>query len=276
MRASAGMSLTETGRNQEPTQGHAMPDTNRTAMIAVAALSTWAGAISAQVPEGKRELVGFVRDPQGMAIEGAIIQIPGADTRTDKAGTFRLFTADVDTLTIAIRRPGFSPIEALLTATNRQWDTVAVELEEMTTRLSAVRVEEERYRRAGLRGFEERSKNSVGQFVTREEIVKRNTLRLSDVLRTHRGIAVVRIGNNRYGARFAMYSGSRGRCAPDLWVDGQLARGMEIDDLPANTIEGIELYESFATVPFDFGHTGNAVPCGTIVVWTRPPDAKRP
>jgi hypothetical protein len=61
-----------------------------------------------------------------------------------------------------------------------------------------------------------------------------------------------------------------------MWVDGQRARGMEIDDLPANTVEGIELYDSFALVPFQFSHTANSVPCGTIVVWTRPPGTRRP
>ena len=245
-------------------------------MIVLTALSSWTGALAAQVPEGKRELVGFVRDPRGVAVEGAIIEIPGAGTRTDKAGTFRLFTTDIDTLTIAIRRPGFSPIEALLTATNRQWDTVAVELEEISTRLAAVRVEEDRYRRAGLRGFEERKDKAIGLFITRDDIARRNSSLLSDVLQTRRGVSLVRLGNSRYGVRFAAYSGARRSCTPDMWVDGQLARGMEIDDLLPNSIEAMELYESFATVPFDFTHTGNIIPCGTIVVWSRPPDAKRP
>ncbi len=262
-----------------------MPTPLRTARTLVFALTAFTSAFasavpaqgSAQVPVGRRELVGVVRDPAGTGVEGAIVEIAGAGTRTDAKGTFRLFTGDIDTVTIAIRRPGYSPIEALISARNRQWDTLAVELEPMTTRLPGVRIEEERLRREGLRGFEERIGKAQGLFITRADIVERNSSRLSDVLQTRRGIHLVRIGTGRYGVRFATYSGSRGSsCIPDLWLDGQRVRGMEIDDLPPNTVEGIELYDSFATVPFEFGHGANAVPCGTIVVWTRPPGTRRP
>ena len=247
-------------------------------MLACGLLAMFADTLGAQVPAGRRELVGVIKDPRGVGIEGATVEVAGAGARTDAKGTFRLFTGDVDTVTISIRRPGFSPVEALLTARDRQWDTLAVELEQLTTRLPGVRVEEERTLRAGLRGFEERlAKKVAGLFITREDIVSRNSSRLSDVLQTRRGVALVRIGSNRYGVRFATYSGTRSNtCVPDLWVDGQRARGMEVDDLPPNTVEGMELYDSFATVPFEFAHSANSVPCGTIVVWTRPPGTRRP
>lgn len=248
------------------------------AVLTSVAVGAVAGALDAQTPAGRRELVGVVRDPRGVGIEGAVVEIPGTGTRTDAKGAFRLFTADIDTVTIAIRRPGFSPIEALISASNRQWDTLAVELEPLSTRLPGVRVEEERTLREGLRGFEQRVAAKVsGLFITRADIVARNSSRLSDVLQTRRGVQLVQIGSNRYGVRFATYSGTRGnRCIPDMWVDGQRARGMELDDLPPNTVEGLELYDSFAIVPFEFTHGANSVPCGTIVVWTRPPGTKRP
>jgi hypothetical protein len=252
----------------------------------ILALGAWlsiagAGTLAAQtpIPGAKRELVGIVRDAKGAGIEGATIEILGSVARTDTKGSFRLFTPELDTATIAIRRPGFSPIEALISARNRQWDTVVVELEQLSQRLPGVRVEDVRdMKREGLKGFEERVNKGVsGLFITRSDIVERNSIRLSDVLQTRRGISLVKIGSNRYGVRFATYQGTRGAaCIPDMWVDGQRARGMEIDDLPANTVEGIELYDSFSLVPFQFAHSANAVPCGTIVVWTRPPGTRRP
>lgn len=39
----------------------------------------------------------------------------------------------------------------------------------------------------------------------------------------------------------------------------------------ATTVEAMELYDSFATVPSQFSHSANAVPCGTILIWTRIP-----
>ncbi|HVZ50235.1 MAG TPA: carboxypeptidase-like regulatory domain-containing protein [Gemmatimonadaceae bacterium] len=252
----------------------------RTGTLLLGALSLLAQASGAQVPAGRRELVGFVKDPRGTPVEGAIVEIPGTGTRTSETGLFRLFTREIDTVTLAIRRPGFSPIEALISANGRQWDTVMVEMEQVVTTLPSARVTEERVLRTGLKGFYERKEQAVsGIFVAREEIVARNTLTLSDVLQARRGVALVPIGgsNIKKGVRFATYQGTRGRnCVPDMWVDGQLAKGMEIDDLPANTVEGLELYDTFATVPMQFSHQGGSIPCGTIVVWTRPPDTRKP
>jgi hypothetical protein len=232
----------------------------------------------AQVPSGRRELVGIVKDPRGVAIEGATVEIPGAGTRTDSRGMFRLFTGEVDTLTIAVRRPGYSPIEAQIAARSRQWDTLMIELEQLATSLPVARVEEEAVRRGGLRGFYERlDRRQPGLFITRDEIVARGASRLTDVLQTRKGIQVVRLSNTRNGVRFVTYSGTRGAsCVPDMWVDGQRARGMEVDDLPPNTVEAMELYDTFAAVPFEFSHSANAVPCGTIIVWTRPPGTRKP
>lgn len=234
--------------------------------------------VSAQVPAGRRELVGIVKDPGGRPVEGVAVEVPGGASRTDAAGLFRLLTDNVDTLTIAIRHPGYSPIEALLTARGQQWDTLMVEMEQLTTNLPAARIEEEAVRRTGLKGFYERlEKRPIGLFVTRAEIVARGASRLTDVLQARTGVQLVRLSGTRNGVRFATYSGTRGpSCVPDLWVDGQRAHGMEVDDLPANTVEAMELYSTFASVPFEFSHSVNAIPCGTIVVWTRPPGTKKP
>jgi hypothetical protein len=58
---------------------------------------------------------------------------------------------------------------------------------------------------------------------------------------------------------------------PTIWLDGQRALGLELDDLSANDIEGMELYQSLSTTPPQFSHGGSTTPCGTIVVWSRVP-----
>ncbi len=237
-------------------------------------LSTGTLRAQAPVPVAKRELVGIVRDEKGSGVEGATVEVLGSATRTDSKGTFRLFTPEIDTATIAIRRPGFAPIEALISARNRQWDTVVVEMEQLSQRLPGVNIEEPRNQRAyaALRTFDERRARGNGLFLTRDDIVARNSMRLSDVLQARRGIQLVRLGTGRMGVRFATYTGSRGSsCIPDLWLDGQRVRSMEIDDIGANNVEKMELYDSFAAVPAEFSHIGNALPCGTIVIWTRIP-----
>jgi hypothetical protein len=218
----------------------------------------------------RRELVGVVRDSSGGPVEDATVAISDMTARTDARGAFRLWTSDIDTVTISIRRLGYSAMSALLTARDRQWDTVVVELDRTSQALAAVTVKESPTRRAlGLRNFEERRARGLGVFVTRAQIAARNTMRPSDVVRTLRGVRVVRLRNGSYGVRFALYD-RRPSCAPDIWLDGQRARGLEIDELTANDIEAMELYESWSTLPFEFSQ-GSTVPCGTIVVWTRVP-----
>jgi hypothetical protein len=61
---------------------------------------------------------------------------------------------------------------------------------------------------------------------------------------------------------------SGGVCQPTIWVDGQAAPGMEIDEIRAQDIHGIEIYRGASTTPAQFAKYGTAQ-CGTIVVWTK-------
>ena len=53
-----------------------------------------------------------------------------------------------------------------------------------------------------------------------------------------------------------------------IWVDGQAAMGMEIDEIRAQDIHGIEIYRGASTLPVQFAKAGLGQ-CGAIVVWTR-------
>ena len=219
-----------------------------------------------------RELVGLVRDSAGAAIEGAMIEIRGATARTNDRGAFRLWTGDIDTLTISIRRLGFAPVSALIGTRGQKWDTVVVELEHLPQRLASAHIKAAANRqRLGLRDIEERRARGIGQFVTREEITARNAIHPSDVLREKRGVYFARVRTG-WGLRFAHYSQSNPNCIPALWIDGQLAPGMEIDEITATDIEAIELYESWASTPAQF-MKGVVLPCGTVAIWTRVPGA---
>ena len=134
------------------------------ALAAAFCLALLAGPASAQPNVAGRELVGLVRDANGAAVEGASVEIPGAAARTDERGAFRLYTSDMDTLTITIRRLGFSVVSALLQSRNRQWDTVVVEMDRLPQRLAAAEVRAAASsRRNGLRDFEERKAQGRGR-----------------------------------------------------------------------------------------------------------------
>lgn len=240
----------------------------RLTLVSVILGSLAGSAAGAQPNVTGRELVGVVRDLRGGPLEGASVEIPGAMARTDGKGGFRLYTSDLDTLTITIRRLGYHVASALLRSRNRQWDTVMVEMEELPQQLAAAEVKAAgAARRNGLRDFDERRAQGRGQFFDHEQIITRNTLRTSEVLRGARGVRLQRLRSGGYGVRFASYAKTP-TCIPNLWLDGQLVRDMEVDDVPANQIEAIELYESWASTPSQFSQ-GTTLPCGTIVIWSR-------
>lgn len=239
--------------------------------LCVVAIHSAAGA---QAPPNRRELVGIVRDSAGAGIEGAAVQISGATAGTNVRGAFQLWTSNIDTVTLFIRRLGYAPVTALITARGGQWDTVVVEMDRTSMALSAVTIAGSATRRAlGLRDFEERRAMGNGIFIARDEVERRNTLRLSDVLQAKRGVRLVRLGGGKLGVRFAMYSRARSNCVPNIWLDGMLAPDLEIDDISANDVEAMELYESLASVPGQFAPRGSGalLSCGTIVIWSRVP-----
>jgi hypothetical protein len=243
-----------------------------TVLGAAALTAAVSGLARGQVQQAsRRELVGVIRDSTGAPIEDATIEIAGAAARSDARGAFRLWTGDIDTLTISIRRLGYFPVSAQIAARQRQWDTVVVQLDRNPRVLGSVKVNEAATRSAlGLRDFEQRRAIGIGIFVTREEVVARNTSLPSDIFRTMRGVRLVKLRNGVWGVRFAAYS-NRPSCVPDLWLDGQRARGMEVDEISATDIQAIEVYESWSTVPAPFAPTSQSLPCGTIVIWTRIP-----
>lgn len=232
--------------------------------------------LSAQDPTPRAEarpLVGLVQRVDGTALVDVEVEGAGQRVRTDAEGRFRLRIVQRDTLTLLLRHLGYEPIAVTLRSNHLRGDTIVVRMEQTALALGEVRVRGADLRSPlGLGGFEERRARGLGTFVTREEIDRRQTNRLSDVLRGRRGLTLVRTPSGGYGVRFGVASGRQRRCVPDLWIDGQRARGMELDDVPASTVEGIELYATIATVPFQFSSSGAGTErCGTIVLWSRPP-----
>lgn len=232
----------------------------------------WCAQAGAQKPTqaggaSRRELVGRVRDSTGAPVRDVEVEVRGVSTRTLADGFFRLFTTATDTATISVRRLGFAPETAFVAARQGRWDTLIVVLRPVAQALDPMKIENIPIR---MRAFEERRRRGLGVFVTRQEIAEHNSMQPSDALRIRRGIRLVRLRHGGYGVRFSMFS-MRQNCAPALWVDGQRARDMELDDLSSDDIEGIELYDSFSITPFEFSRGDSELPCGTIVVWTRVP-----
>lgn len=233
-------------------------------------LAFWAGPASAQ----QGTLHGTVKDSAGAPIQDADVGIVALRrlTRTDKQGRFaftKLPTGDVD---VSVRRLSYEPRTVHIVITAIPVDTVRIKLVAHPALLEGMNVSAgEIRRREMIEDFYRRRTRGLGQYITRQDIEKRWGGAPSDLLRSTPGIRFVRVVGGGKGVRFPNTSISRRDCAPMIWVDGQKAPGLEIDDITLGDIEGIELYNGPSTTPLQFSQAQSSNTCGTIVVWTRPP-----
>lgn len=216
-------------------------------------------------------LRGIVTDSAGIALTNAEVRIVAMTraTRTDTVGAFTITGLLPNSqFEVSVRRLGYQQQFLQVTLIGNGGDPIRIKLVSEAMTLSPVEIDA----MAGhpyFREFEQRRGRGLGTFITRDQIVLHNSSYPSDVFRTLPGMRLIRVGGGT-GVRFARSSGTRrgGDCVPTIWVDGQRAPGMEIDDLRSGDIQAMEIYRGSSTTPAQFV-TAGATQCGTIVVWTR-------
>src|SRR5688572_2669882 len=219
-------------------------------------------------------VTGFVTDSVGNPVFGAAVSIVGTSlsAMTDQRGQFRITGVPTGVVEIRARRLGFVPTvrEAQVTpqATAHRVD---LRMSALPTTLRPVVVQADRVEYRGrLAGYYERlQRRSTGQFISREEIDRKEHRSLSRLLAQVAGINAFQL---RRGGGVVRMRGQN--CRPLVWLDGvPLPAGeVDLDAFPASTIHGIELYLGSTTAPLDYtAHRGQSS-CGTILLWSRGPD----
>jgi hypothetical protein len=237
-------------------------------MVALVLAAVTAMPLASQARNGV--VTGTVKDNTGAPIENVEVSVPAiAATRTDTAGHFVLASLPPGATDVTFRRLAFSP--AILTIQVPRDDTTDVEvtLTVVAHQLKGVVVQEDADYLRQLAGFEARRKSGLGHFITRAQIEKRNSTRLSDVVRTIPGVVLLPASNGQVVLRFGREQ--RQSCPPQFFIDGIQATGFNIDDMPAGDVEGIELYSGSATLPPEFNKFTSTVICGAVIIWTRIP-----
>jgi hypothetical protein len=196
--------------------------------------------------------------------------------RSNAKGQFTLTKLVKGDLEIVIRRFGYQPQTQTIVLSGGERDSVKVELVGQPELLHAVQVDEaEKHRRQGVEDFYVRRARGIGTFITREQLEELRSTLPTDALRNVPGI---QLNRTREGNTIVRFTGTHSilhrDCPPTLWLDGERVLGMELDQIPARDIEGIEIYRGASTTPAQFwqGNSQNAF-CGTIVVWSRVPGA---
>lgn len=222
-------------------------------------------------------LRGVVVDSaDGSVIEGADILAASLRqvVRSNAKGQFALNKLPKGELEFTVRRLGYLPQQQTIVVSGGGNDSVKVVLVAQPAVLDAMSVDaSERHRRQGIEDFYVRRAQGIGTYITRQQLEDLRGTQPTEALRSVPGIQLFRTRNGDNSVRFTGTSSINHRdCPPNLWLDGQRVTNMELDQIPAQDIEGIELYRGASTTPAQFwqGNTNNAF-CGTIVVWSRLP-----
>ena len=221
-----------------------------------------------------------------------------ARAASDSAGSFLMSWRGVERVQLKSQRIGFTSTITTAFAV-RQGETVTVRVS-MSARAIPVEplVISSRERSDDVFGnfadFERRKQNNAGHFITRFDIEQQNAIHVADVLRNVPGV-ILRATDNAYEIQAwsnlgmaAASAGVRGTavtermrrrggglgtatsgpCPMQLYLDGKIHRlpmaGVNV--VPAQQIEGIEVYRSLTEVPSEFA--GEHARCGVIAIWT--------
>jgi len=240
-------------------------------LISVLLLTTAANAQSVGVVSGRVSIKDSAATPVGSVEVYAAAQ--HAWTRTDTTGAFRLAGLAPGKIELHFRRLGFEPKTQKIELVADRPLHLDIIMTPVPAELAALVVEEAQVRaREILRDFYNRKDAGHGHFITRQDIEKRNPSFMSDMMRLIPGTQLVRqpVGSAQT-LRFARSSLPGRDCPPQYFIDGVMARGFNIDDIPPMDVEGVEVYSGVSQIPPQFKNSFSTAMCGVVVIWSRLP-----
>lgn len=214
---------------------------------------------------------GLVADTSLAPIDKATISIlrTTLQVETGPSGRFRIVQLPPGQYLVIARRIGFRPISGIIEVTAGDTLRVSYTMEPAAAQLDTVHVNATSWS-PQLEEFYERKKIGLGEFMSQEDIDRRNSMYASDLMRGFKSIHVVSLplgGAQAVSARTGSIFGKA--CSTQVFLDGvRLPVPVDLDLLPSpKELAGIEVYAGPATVPLLYG--GSGARCGVILVWTK-------
>jgi hypothetical protein len=241
-------------------------NTRRAALVmSLVALATV--PLSSQAPAGA-SLQGSIRDQSGAPIGFALITVAGVRGVADSAGRFSLNNLTPGATDLLVRHLGYSPQRISLTLLEGRADSLRIVLTEIPFELAGINTEASTFGR--LAEFQRHRVNGHGIYLDRQDLEKRRTPRLSDVLRRVPGVRIVSDRAGRSMLRMGRSTSGRD-CPPEFWIDGVRAQFLGVDDVPVSDIEALEVYRGPSGMPPEFNSRFTNAQCGAVIIWTRIP-----
>ena len=242
-------------------------------LLVVLALASLSSAPEARAQDASASLSGRVISAEtGKPLPRAqvIIDSTRRGAITDSAGEFRLPDVSPGSRTVRVRLIGFATAETQVDLRPKVITDVTFILDRQALRVEELKVTVPGGTEGKLDrvGFQRRRERGLGVFVTPEEIERRNPDNPSDLLRNLPGL---RVGRPVLGQSPVRVVRGHNECAPMIYLDGQKARGLDIDQLRKEDVLAMEVYRGAAEIPPQFSFQLNG--CGVVVIWTQAPGA---
>ena len=215
---------------------------------------------------------------------------------TDSAGYFQFDRVNPGTVSLLVRRLGFSPESASFEVRPADQLDLLIQLEQAAQQLDTVSIagrEEDLLLRGKLAGFYERKRFGIGRFIDGEILDKEQHRPLGSIIeprtpgtkliRSHLGSMAWLATTRRSGAMFQgsvidEYDRNRGAdpraCYPDVYLDGAIvysfgsrASLFDINGIPAGNVAAIEVYVGPSRIPTQYNKTSSV--CGVVLIWTK-------
>jgi hypothetical protein len=216
-------------------------------------------------------LIGRVVESGGTrGLAGAEVRVPGSGVRalTRSDGSFELPAIPGGTWRLEVTHLGYRPREDSIRVPHASRVALTIPLAEDVIPLEPLVVAVLSYN-LGQVGFYERREQDFGTFRTRQDWEVMQPYLPSDILRTVAGVRVVqRRGQLGYGNVVV----DRSNCMFRYFMNGvRVSHDFQLDDIPTDWIEALEIYKGAAQVPaqFTINPAQPRANCGVIVIWTR-------
>lgn len=222
-----------------------------------------------------RTVRGSVTTSDGLPVANATVYlVDSADTgpgviaaSTGVDGRFRFSQPVRPSSMVLVRRLGFRDQRVLIGAETRRRTTelAAIAVQGSVAPTTSVVVSDTGAYVGPNAPFFRHLAQGRGRYVTPAQIAKNQPSRTSQAIRMLPGIVLVPMASGGYAVRAAARS-----CYVSMWLDNAPfgARAFDVDNIPPNSLLGIEFYGVGTSVPIEY-QSVDATGCGALMIWTR-------
>ena len=233
---------------------------------------------------------GVVTDTNLVPLAGAEVSILRTTLRltTQAGGRFRVNAVPSGQYLLIVKRIGYRPASQVIDVPELDTVRLSYTLERaVVSELDTIRVMAKSQSKR-MDAFDARRKAGMGEFMTVDEINKRNSVYATELVRKFQSVNVQLVQSSK-GAQQKYYPVSRratgslsamptalgeepipaGVCVLTVFVDDvMMPTPFDLDLLPSpRDLQGIEVYSGSATIPPQYNGLNRG--CGVMLVWTK-------